>query len=305
MLYPKPIQKGDTIGLIAPSSPVSNERLKLCMNAVSTLGYRPVPGKSCLESLHGYLSGSDKLRADDINNMFENPNIKAVFCLRGGYGSTRILPLLDYSLIRQNKKIFMGYSDITSFHLAFYSCCHMITFHGPMVSSNMIDNFDDYTKESFEHAVRFMPDSLFSNPKDIPLQTIVPGYARGRILGGCLSLLTSAIGTFYQPDFRNTILFLEEIGETIPRCDRMMQHLKNACILEQINGVILGNFKDCTNPNDPDFTIYDFFHEFFKDYRKPVIWGFQSGHDKPMATVPLGTVCTMYTEKKLIRFEFR
>lgn len=304
MYYPSPLCIGDTVGLIAPSSPINPEALLPSIQVIHSLGYKVELGKSCTSSLHGYLAGTDEIRADDINYMFSNPNIKAIFCLRGGYGSTRIMEMLDYSMIRNNPKMFVGYSDITSFHLAFYKLCHLVTFHGPMVVSNMISDFDEYTRKSFLNAIS-MPCTLnFHNPVNIPWQTLVHGQARGRVVGGCLSLVSPAIGTFYQPDFRGSILFLEDVDESLPRCDKLMQHLINSGILDQVYGVLLGNFIGCDNPKDPSYTIYDYFSELFRGYRKPVIYGVQSGHDKPMGTIPLGTVCEVDTCTDKITFHY-
>ena len=306
MFYPSPLKLGDTVGLIAPCSPVKPERLLQCINVVSAMGLLPVLGNSTMDSLHGYLAGSDEARANDINQFFADPDITAIFCIRGGYGSTRIMDLLDYEMIRQNPKIFVGYSDITTFHLAFYSLCHLITFHGPMVSSNIIDDYDSYTKQSFLETLA-MPKRLhFHNPANHCMKVIVPGCAKGRIVGGCLSLVAPSIGTFYQPNFRGKILFLEDVDESIPRCDKLMQQLIHSGILDQVTGIILGNFKDCTNPYDSTYTIYDYFRDFFEHYTKPVVYGVWSGHEKPMGTIPLGTVCTIDTnQNNTISFDFR
>lgn len=305
MHYPSPLMFGNTIGLIAPCSPVPKERLYQCINMISSFGYQPVLGQSASNCLHGYLAGSDEIRANDINQMFRDSSIDAIFCLRGGYGSTRIMDLIDYSIVEENPKIFMGYSDITSFHLAFYSLSRLVTFHGPMVSSNMVDDFDYYTRSSMERILQMPPFSVFHNPESHYYTPVVPGIAKGKIIGGCLSLVSPSIGTFYQPDFTDTILFLEDVDESLPRCDKMMNHLKNAGIFSQVGGVLLGNFKNCTNPNDPDYSIFDFFCDFFKGYDKPVLWGIQSGHEKPMGTIPFGAVCTFNTYTGRVVFERR
>lgn len=306
MNYPLPLYDGDSVGLIAPSSPILKERLEQCIDAVRSFGLTVTLGESTTKTKNGYLSGPDRIRANDINAMFENPKIKAIFCLRGGYGSTRIVSMLDYNMIQHNPKFFVGYSDITSFHLAFYSLSHLVTFHGPMVSSNMVDDFDCYTCERFFSAIK-QPQTLtlqHKNPLDHTLTVISGGIASGRIIGGCLSLVTAAIKTFYEPDYTNTILFLEEINETVPRCDLMFQHLKLCGVFDRVNGVILGSFKDCINPSDPSYTIQDYLTDFFKDYPKPVLYQFPSGHDKPMATIPFGTICTMDTDDCLITFDY-
>lgn len=305
MLFPHPLKIGDHIGLIAPCSPVKAEHLSSCVQCLTSRGYHVELGNSSLASRNGYLAGSDELRAADINQMFANPDIKAIFCLRGGYGSNRILDLLDYDCIRRNPKIFVGYSDVTTFHLAFYSKCNLATFHGPMVSSNMIEDFDFYTKQSLAKALQIPKAFNFLNPEGYEMHPIIKGVAKGRIIGGCLSLVSPAIGTFYEPDFCDTILFLEDIDESLPRCDKMMHHLKNSGVLSKVNGVILGNFKGCTNSTFPEYSMYDFFSEFFHDYQKPVLWGLQSGHDKPMGTIPFGSICTLDTINCSIMFANR
>lgn len=302
MNYPCPLHNDSKIGLIAPCSPLPSGRLMKCIETITALGYEAALGKSTLKSLHGYLAGDDETRANDINKMFADPSIDAIFCIRGGYGSTRIMSLLDYQMIRQNPKIFIGYSDVTSFHLAFYQLAHLVTFHGPMVSSNMVDHFDSFTKNSLFSALSMPKKLIFENPIQFPLQSLVPGKAHGRIIGGCLSLVAPSLNTFYQPDFRNTILFLEDVDESIPRCDKLMQQLKNSGVLSQVNGILLGNFTGCTNPNDPNYSIFNFFCDFFQDYQKPVLWGVQSGHGKPMGTIPFGSICTFDTSTLQIVF---
>lgn len=303
MLIPAPLVPGQHIGLIAPSSPVQPDRISKCIEAIKSLDLFPILGKSVLQTLHGYLAGPDDIRAGDINSMFCNPNVDAIFCIRGGYGANRLMKYLDFNQIKNNPKIFMGYSDITAFHLAFHSLCNLVTFHGPMVSSNMIDDLDEYTALSMLQAMQLPKKCCFQNPIDIPFETIIPGLCQGRILGGCLSIVCSSIGTFYQPDFHNAILFLEEINETIPKIDRMMYQLLNAGIFTQISGVILGNFVNCLNLNHLSYTIQDYFYDFFEGYNKPVLTNFQSGHDKPMGTIPLGTLCTLNTYNQTVCFE--
>ncbi len=302
MNYPNPLRVGDLVGLIAPCSPVNKNRLNSCINTITSAGMNVLLGESVTQSLHGYLAGNDLVRADDINHMFHNKKVRAILCLRGGYGSTRLMQLLDYEMIARNPKIFVGYSDVTSFHLAFHSLCNFATFHGPMVSSNLVDDFDSYSKTSFRTTLAIPERQTFFNPVGKPILPLSKGRASGRIIGGCLSLVSPCIGTFYQPDFNGKILFLEDVGESLPRCDKLMQHLINAGILDQVNGILLGNFKDCDNPSDPSYTIYDYFRELFSCYKKPVLYGLQSGHEKPMATIPFGTICCMDTANNQIQF---
>ncbi len=303
MNFPKKLQLGDTIGLISPCSPAPSERVNQCKEYVEAMGYSVVIGESAKHSCHGYLAGDDCLRANDINSMFANKKIKAIFCLRGGYGGNRLMNLLDYNLIRKNPKIFVGYSDVTSFHLAFHTLCNMVTFHGPMVSSNMLDDFDNYTRTCFFNTINMTSQMKFCNPDYEEIKVLSPGCACGIIIGGCLSLISPAIGTYYQPDFRNKILFLEDVDESLPRCDKMIEQLFHSGIMNQISGLILGEFLDCVNPYDNTYSMTDYFKERFKNFPKPVMYNIRSGHCKPMATLPFGTICRMNTYQKSISFE--
>lgn len=303
MIFPEKLHLSDTIGMISPCSPVTPERVCKCKEYIEAMGYSVIMGESTKHSCHGYLSGGDHLRANDINSMFANKKIKAIFCLRGGYGGNRLMNLLDYDLIRSNPKIFVGYSDITSFHLAFNTLCNMVTFHGPMVSSNMLDDFDDYTRNSFFNTLNMTSSLRFCNPSNENIKVLAPGSASGEIVGGCLSLVSPAIGTFYQPDFRDKILFLEDVDESLPRCDKMIEQLFHSGIMDQISGLILGDFLDCDNPDDNTYSIYDYFKERFKNFPKPIMYNIKSGHCKPMATIPFGTICRMNTYQKCISFE--
>ncbi len=303
MTFPEKLQFNDTVGIIAPCSPVSPERVQQCEKYFESMGYSVLMGESTKHSLHGYLAGDATLRANDLNSMFANKKVKAIFCIRGGYGGNQLMELLNYRLIRNHPKTFVGYSDITSFHLAFHTLCNMVTFHGPMVSSNILDDFDDYTSSSLFNALNMSCHLRFCNPSSEEIKVIAPGCAYGLIIGGCLSLVSSAIGTFYQPDFRNKILFLEDVDESLPRCDKMMQQLFHSGIMDQISGVILGDFLNCVNPYDNTYSIYDYFKELFKNFPKPVMYNIRSGHCKPMATIPFGTVCRMNTYQRSISFE--
>ena len=291
MKYPTPLTEGATIGLVAPSSPFPICELAPCLDAIISLGYRYLLGESVLSCHHGYLSGSDQIRANDLNTMFRSRMVDAIFCMRGGFGGSRILEYLDYDGIGTHPKPFIGYSDATAFHLVFHRNCDLVTFHGPMVCSNMAKDFDPYSKTSLLEALSMPKQLPFHNPDSIAMNAIVPGTCTGRIIGGCLSLVTACIGTFYQPDFTDKVLFLEDIGETIPRVDRMMQQLKHAGILSKVAGIALGAFTDCENPYDSSYGLMDFLEEFFHDYEKPVLANIYSSHKKPMGTIPFGTIC--------------
>lgn len=302
MIFPNPLNYGDTVGLVSPSSPTTPERVELCKAFVEQLGFHVIVGKSCKKSCHGYLAGTDIERANDINEMFKNPEVKGIFCIRGGYGSARIMELLDYNMIRKNPKIFVGYSDITNLNLAFIKLCNFVTFHGPMVSSNMLEHFDEYTRKSFFAAISMNEEYEFYNPVGEKLHIISHGRAKGRIVGGNLALLINMIGTFYMPDLRGTILFIEDVHESVPRVNRMLDQLSLLGVFEKVSGILIGDFTECGNDEDENFQIIDLFSEYFSKLNIPVISNIKSGHDYPMGTIPLGTFCNIDTVKKKIQF---
>ena len=298
MVFPEALKPGDTIGLAAPAFPVTQEKRDAGVRLLERMGYHVAVGE-CLRQLyncHGYLAGDAKARARDLNSMFGDPQIKAIFCVRGGYGSAHIMKYLDYDLIRENPKIFVGYSDLTNLHSALNKLCGLVTFHGPMVVSNMLHpDFPGYSRESLFRAFEMKPgeEVEFLNPPEGPaIGALRPGKAQGVITGGNLSLVTGSIGTFYQPDTRGKVLFLEDIEESIPRLDMYITHLEYAGMMEQAAAVVLGNFEGCDNSRyDGTYTLEEFLRDRFKDYRIPVLYRVASDHSRPMGTIPMGAVC--------------
>lgn len=303
MRFPEQLNLHDTVGLVAPSSPTSPERVDQCKSFIEQLGFRVIVGDSCKKRFHGYLAGTDEERASDINRMFADKRVKAIFCIRGGYGSARIMRYLDYNLIQRNPKIFVGYSDITNLNMAFFTRCNMVTFHGPMVSSNMLEHFDDYTRDSFFKAITMTKELEFKNPNDEAFHVISQGKARGQIVGGNLALLINMIGTFYMPDLRGKILFIEDIYESVPRVNRMLDQLLLLGVFEQVSGILVGDFSDCRNDDDDSFLIEDLLMEYFSNLRIPVLSNVRSGHCHPMGTIPLGTICEMDTFHNKVIFQ--
>jgi muramoyltetrapeptide carboxypeptidase len=273
LLFPPRFAPGDTIGIAAPASPPDKpEVIDEAISRFTALGFKIKPGKS-LRQRDGYLAGSDEERATDINALFADPEVRGIFALRGGYGSCRILPLLDYAAIRANPKPLVGYSDITAMQLAILVKAGLVTFHG----SNASSAFKPENAETFQRMLmegsrrrgtcppgdgaetlalgdRGLPledgsEILFSrnDPNSASLKTVVPGRAKGQILGGNMTCLLRLLGTPYAPDFRNAILFLEDTTEKAYRVDGMFTHLRLAGILSQISGLVLGQF-DHTDP---------------------------------------------------------
>lgn len=288
MIKPKALKEGDTIGVVTPASPVNKEKADKASEAIKKLGFKAVLGESCYGK-YSYLSGSDELRAGDINLMFKDKNIDGIFCMRGGYGSLRILDMLDYSTIRENPKVFVGYSDITAIHGALGRKCGLITFHGPMVSSSMVDGFEKHSKDMFMRAIT---DSQPLGPVGRPfmenIKCLVPGKAEGSITGGNLTLISRTLGTPYEIDTKGKILFLEDVGEDTYRIDGMLSHLKLAGKLNECRGIILGNFKNCNPKNEGDLSLMEIIEDIIKPLNKPVVYNLMAGHCTPNATIPLG-----------------
>lgn len=302
MRYPEKLKKGDTVGLICPSSPISTERIAKCKAAVEALGYKVKAADNLDTNYAGYMAGDGKVRGEWINKMFADSEVKAVFCVRGGDGSSRVMEHLDYQIIRDNPKIFVGYSDVTNLHLAINRNCGLVTFHGPMVSSNMTDDFDEESKESLFSALSAEEDYAFKNPKGFAIEVLKEGSAAGRLTGGNLSLLSASIGTPYEVDTRDSILFIEEVGESITKIEKWAFHLRNAGKLKACRGILLGQFTNVVNENCPAFDTARCFEDVLDGFDIPVMYNIQSGHGKPMMTLPMGAECSMDTAAGSIVF---
>lgn len=290
MNKPNALKIGDTIGLVAPSSALRQvDGLVKSIKVLEQQGFKVVIGESCGKK-YGYLSGNDDTRARDINMMFKDKNIDAVFCLRGGYGTPRILDMLDYDMIRENPKIFIGYSDITAIHIALNQICDLITFHGPMVASDMLVDFNDFSKESYMNTITStMPLGKMNNPVGIEIKSMVSGKARGKIVGGNLSLIVSTIGTLYEIDTVGKILFLEDIDEFTYSVDRMLTQLRLSGKLKDCEGIILGDFTKCLPQYENfDHTLMEVFHDIIVQAKKPTIYNLMAGHCTSKITIPLG-----------------
>jgi muramoyltetrapeptide carboxypeptidase len=248
LIFPPRFALGDTVGLCAPASPPDQpEVVDETIARLSEFGFRIKAGKF-LRQRDSYLAGTDEERAADLHALFADPEVKAIFALRGGYGSCRLLPLLDYELIRANPKPFIGYSDITAMHLAILAKSRLVTFHGSNASSAFQPENRAIFSSMFLTEVAAAvptggPQTLFSRETHgASLKTVTPGYASGRLLGGNFTCLLRLLGTPYAPDFRDSILFLEDTGEKAYRVDGMFTHLRLAGILPQIRGLVLGQF---------------------------------------------------------------
>jgi muramoyltetrapeptide carboxypeptidase len=297
IIKPKPLKKGDIIAIVAPASPLTKSKVSIAKNYLEKLGFYVIVGKSCY-CKHGYLAGNDLIRAYDINQMFLDDEVKAIICLRGGYGTARILDLLDFESIKKHPKVFIGYSDITTLHIAFNKLCNMVTFHGPM-AVDISNGLDDFTKESFLSNIQGnTKGTKISNPIEKPIKCKSFGITSGEIIGGNLTLINSTLGTPYEIDTRNKILFIEEVGERPYKIDRLLTQLYYAGKLDDANGIIIGNFKNCEPLSDEaSQRIEQVFNDIIKSLNKPTIYNVQSGHCKPMITIPFGLNVYMDAER--------
>ena len=296
LLYPKPLSPGATLGIIAPASaPPDPKNVDRACAVLEKLGYR-IKLAPNVRKRNGYLAGTDRERASDLMRMFTDKSVDAILCVRGGYGTARLLPLLDYQTIRANPKIFVGYSDITSLHCAFLVKSGLISFHGPMLNSEFaLADLPDFTIQSFLCclASQKAPLNLATGYEGQTVKILRRGIAHGQLIGGNLALLCTVIGTPWQPEFKNRILFLEDVGEAPYRFDRMLTHLLNCGLLQQVAGIAFGLNADCTDPQAKSAkeyrqTLEEVLKERLLPLKIPLITGLPFGHVPHNATLPVG-----------------
>lgn len=307
MHIPKPLRKGDTIGLISASGATPPEKLQQAIESVEKLGFNVIVGETCRER-HGYLAGPDELRAKEVNQMFRDPAIDGIFCIRGGYGATKILPLLDFDMIKKNPKVFAGYSDVTALHIAFNQIGNFVTYHTPMPSTEFIQSkMDDYTWNYFIQNVTNVDWSghLLANPPGQPMTTLVSGETTGQLIGGNLTLVTASLGTPYEIDTKGKILFLEDIDESEQRVDRMLTQLQLAGKLDDAVGFLLGAWTNCgsENPEHPkrSLPLRTIFHEIIVPLKKPTLMDVTCGHCLPTMSLPLGRTIHLDADSQIIK----
>jgi muramoyltetrapeptide carboxypeptidase len=291
-ILPKRLKPGDTIGLITPSGPINKQQLDDAVSQLKSLGFNTYYEKSVLDQ-YGYFAGKDADRAAELNKMFGNEKVDAILCVRGGYGAIRILDMLDYDLIKNNPKIFMGYSDITAFLNAIHERTGLVTFHGPLG----ISPFNDFVWNSFNKVV-MNPKNHYKYPyqrepgteenPEFDRYTINKGRASGKLVGGNISVLASMIGSGFEPDFENKIVFLEEIEEKTYRVDKMLVHMLQATNLKKAAGIVFGVFNECNINDEPRLTLKQAIADLFSPLKMPVSYGFPFGHIDTIITLPIG-----------------
>ncbi len=306
LIKPARLREGATIALIAPSSPVAEEKLAKGIANLTQFGFKIVEGKN-LRAQNGYLAGTDLARLEDLHWAFQDPAIDGVWCVRGGYGAARLLPNIDYELIRQNPKPLIGYSDITALHIALHQRSGLVSFHGPVAASDFPEDTLRYFRSVVMEPVT--PLDIFA-PTDIKTSelpeyqafTITSGKAEGPLTGGNLALLSSLAGTAFAPVFRKKIVFIEEVGEQPYRIDRMLTQLLQSTDLAQAAGIALGVFNDCQpKPDSFSFSLQDALRDRLANLGIPVVYGLPFGHVAHQATFPYGIKAALDADKHVLR----
>lgn len=302
LVKPKMLSPGDTLGMPSPGFLINDKGAYAeIVNTIEELGFNVKKGKHA-QNRFGYFAGTDQQRADDINELFADPEVDAILPFRGGWGSNRILDLLDFEVIRKNPKAFVGFSDITALLMAIYAKTGIVTFHGPVGKSE----WTDFTISSFRNVLMNKQAPQLVNPpvssEHTPssFRTITSGTSSGKLLGGSLTVLTSMLGSDYLPSWDNAILFVEDVGESVYRIDRMLTQLRLNGILERLNGFIFGRCTDCPKGYEYGFTLEQILDQHIKELEIPAFYGSMIGHLDHMFTIPIGISATMDSDSGTI-----
>jgi len=293
VVLPRKLIPGDLIGVVSPASPPIGEKkhgYRIGLSYLQNKGYRVLEGRF-VQNQQGYLAGTDDQRALDFNAMLTNPEIKAIFCSRGGYGTPRLLERIDYRAARKSPKIIVGYSDITALQLALYARSRLVTFSGPMVAVDLNDGTHYFTDQSLWNSITKPATAKIEfTDLDEPVKIYSNGSATGRLLGGCLSVISAMLGTPYLPRFKNAVLFLEDVGEDFYKIDRYFAQLYYSGILKQIKGLVLGQFINSSepSPNEAGSEFEQIISKYTGHLGIPVVGHFPYGHGKIKLTLPIG-----------------
>ena len=298
IVTPAVLKAGDKVGIVAPASNASEERLILAVELLSERGFNVVVSENILfETEYGVGDGSKQIRADAFNALARDPEIKAIFCLRGGYGSMHILPHIDYKALRKNRPAIVGYSDITAMQTAILKKARLVTFHGPMPSSNY--GQDEAFDALFEILMEPKAPFTLTNIDGTAFSVLNEGVAKGRIVGGNLTLVRSLMGTPYEMDLKNKILFIEELDEAPYRLHRDLWQLRLAGKLDELAGVVIGDILPDKEYEEPDI----YFHvlsDALKGLDVPIIYDVRAGHDDDPLTIPIGAMVQIEGDRVMV-----
>lgn len=307
MIKPDRLKAGDTVGVIAPSSAPPKEDFDRAIANVESYGFKVKIAKSA-RNKKGFLAGTDKERLDDLHWAFSDPDVKGIWCVRGGYGAGRLLPEIDYRLIAKNPKILIGYSDITALHLAISQLTGLVTFHGPVGTSAPVDYTKKHVlevlmKPSTPYEIELSEYNKSQESSVFKTEVISGGKARGRLIGGNLSLVSALAGTpFGMRDVKGKLLFLEDVGEQPYRIDRMLTQLLQSVDMKSLAGIALGVFADCEAKDKDTQSLIEVLRDRLGNLGIPVIYGLSFGHIREQFTLPVGIEAEMDTSDATVTF---
>ncbi len=284
-IKPPAVRPGDTVGVVASAAAVEREYLERGVSALAAIGYRVKVSQRAL-ARDGILAGSDRERADELKSFFADPEVKAIFGARGGYGCGRLLPLLDFVALARIPKAFIGFSDATFILNALVARSRMVCFHGPMVA---MDFAHGLTPRSLAHLRGLLSGELVGFTLEAR-EVVRPGAGAGELVGGCLSVVTAMLATQWVPDFTGRVLFLEDTGEKAYRIDRMLVQLRQAGVLERVAGIVFGAIRVPDNDEAEQRLTLEFIHQQTRGLRCPVLFGVEAGHGTENLTLPFGLI---------------
>ena len=291
MILPRPAPAGATLGVVAPGGAVKPDALERGLALLRTWGYHVRVGEH-VRARRRYCAGEPSVRAADLEAMFRAPDVDAVMCARGGFGTAQVLPFLDPNLFNANPKLVCGYSDVSPLLGFLVERCGLVAMHGPMVASDLAKGLTERAAERLRTMLA-APGTPWSEA--VP-EVLVPGLATGRLVGGCLSSLVALLGTPFAVETTDAVLLLEDIAERPYRIDRMLTHLRLAGKLDHVAAVVLGSFAECDGRDEGD-VVGAVFREFFAGARYPVVAGFPAGHLSENLPLALGLPVRVDTER--------
>ncbi|MCP3899204.1 MAG: LD-carboxypeptidase [Desulfobacteraceae bacterium] len=280
------LKHGDIIGVCAPSGSFDNQKFEKGLEVIKEMGFNPIVPKD-IYSKKRYLAGNDPVRAEVITNFFIDKNVKAIMCARGGFGAIRILDLLDWNTIQKNPKVFIGFSDITALLINLAKLPLMKAIHGPTITT--LAKAEKKTKDSLYQLLTHGSKGMQVNNPVV----INKGSCKGKLIGGNLATMNHLVGTKYQTEFKDCVLFIEDTGEAPYKIDRMLTQMKMADCFQGIKGIVAGSFKGCENFD----MVLEIIQEIFDEYQVPIIAGIDSGHGRVNLSIPLGVEVQFDTDR--------